>query len=74
MLVEMRHRRHGAPVGPWRVQEEADRAIDVELAQFDAQGEEVIVLHPEHCFRRVEAQQRARHERVDLAIGRVVLV
>ena len=73
-LVEMRHRRHGAPFGPRRVQEEADRAIDVELAQFDAQGEEMIVLHPEHRFRRVEAQQRARHEGVDLAIGRVVLV
>ena len=35
--------------------------------------QEMIVLNPEHRFRRVEAHQRPRHEGVDLAIGGVIL-
>ena len=35
--------------------------------------QEVIILDPEHRLRRVEAQQRARHEGVDLAIRGVIV-
>ena len=46
--------------------------LDSQPAQFRAQRQEMIVLHPEHRVRFVEAQQRARHEGVDFAIGRII--
>ena len=68
----MRHRGYGPAIGPRRVQEEAERAIDAKLAQLRAKREEMIVLNPKQRFGRVEAQQRPRHERIDFAVGRVV--
>ncbi len=69
----MRHGGHGAALRPRRVQEEADRPARRPAGAAPRPSEEMIVLHPEHRFRLVEAQQRARHEGVDFAIGRVVL-
>jgi hypothetical protein len=69
----VRHRTHGAAIRPWRVQEETERTIDTVLAHLRAQSEKVVILDPEHRFGRVEADQCARHESVDFAIGLVVL-
>ena len=65
---------NGGPLGPRRVQEEADRLPDMQLSELFAKAQEMVVLHPEACIRLFEAQQRARHIAVDLAIGRVVLL
>ena len=55
------------------MQEEADRLLDVQLPQFGTQRQEVIILNPEGRVGLAEAQQRARHESVDFAIGAIVL-
>ncbi|MGY3077479.1 hypothetical protein ACVWZZ_003850 [Bradyrhizobium sp. LM6.10] len=55
------------------MQEEADRVVDAEIAQFRAEREEMIVLHPERRLCFPEAHQGARHERVDLAIAHIVI-
>jgi hypothetical protein len=57
---------------PRRVQEEADWLGDAELPQLRAEREEMIVLHPECGIPVAKAQQRARHEGVDLAIGEII--
>ena len=56
------------------MQEEADRLRDAEIAQLRAEREEMIVLHPERGVRLLEAQQRARHEGVDLAIADIIVL
>ena len=69
--------RHAADHGarrPRRVQEKADRLGDAEIAQFASQREEMIVLDPERGIILAEAQQRARHEGVDLAVARIVFL
>ena len=71
-LAMLRQRDDRRAIGPRRVQEESDRLPDVELAQLFAEAEEMIVLHPEARIRLGEAQQRARHVAVDLAVGRIV--
>ncbi|MGY2809985.1 hypothetical protein ACVIHF_006715 [Bradyrhizobium sp. USDA 4506] len=72
-LAMIGHARDHRARRPWRVQEEADRLRDAEIAQLGAECEEMIILDPEHGIRLAEAQQRARHERVHFAIARVVL-
>ena len=47
-------------------------SVDAELAKLRAERQEMIILHPERGVGLVEAQQRARHERVDFAVGEVV--
>ena len=70
----MRHARYHRARRPRRMQEEADRLRDAEIAQFSAEREEMIILHPECGIGLSEAQQRARHEGVDLAIGGIILL
>src|SRR6185437_909657 len=65
----MRHPGDDARRGPWRVQEEAERPGDAELAQFGAQRKEMIVLNPERRVGLLKAQQCARHEGVHFTIG-----
>ena len=67
----VRDRSHGAAIGPWRVQEKADRAVNLQPTQLRAKREEVVVLNPEHRIRSGEVQKRARHKRVDFAIRRI---
>jgi hypothetical protein len=59
---------HDGARRPRRMQEKADGLLDPEPPQLRSQGQEVIILDPEGRVRPVEAQQRARHERVDLAV------
>ena len=69
--------RHAADHGarrPRRMQEEADRLGDAEIAQFRAQRQEMIILNPERRLRLLEAQQRPRHEGVDFAIGKIIVL
>ncbi len=71
-LAMMRHALDDGSRRPRRVEEEADRLAHAEVAQLRAERQEVIVLHPERGVGLVEAQQRARHEGVDLAIAEIV--
>jgi hypothetical protein len=73
-LAGMRHAADHVARRPRRMQEEADRFGDAEVAQLRAEREEVIILHPERSVLLAEAQQRARHEGVDFAIGQIVIV
>ena len=69
--------RHAADHGarrPRRMQEEADRLRDAEIAQFGAERQEMIILNPERGVRLAEAQQRARHEGVHFAIADIVVL
>ena len=59
---------------PRRMQEEADRLRDAEIAQFRAQRQEMIVLNPEHGVRLFKSQQRSRHEGVHFAIGEIIFL
>ena len=69
----VRHRSHRPTVRPRRVQEKSDRPADLQPPHFCAERKKMIVLHPIDRVRLAEAQQSARHERVDLAIGGVVV-
>ena len=73
-LAMMRHAADHGARRPWRVQEEADRLGDAEIAQFRAERKEVIVLDPERGVRLLEAQQRPRHEGVHLTVADVVFL
>jgi hypothetical protein len=73
-LAMMRHAFDHRARGPGRVQEEADRLADAELAQFGAEREEVIILNPERGIGLFKSQKRARHEGVDLAIRRIMVL
>ena len=69
--------RHAADHGarrPRRMQEEANRLGDAEIAQFGAERQEMIILNPERGVRLAESQQRARHEGVDFAIADIVVL
>jgi hypothetical protein len=71
-LAVMRHALDDAVGRPRRVQEEADRPGDAELAQLGSERKEMIILHPEDRVLLVEAQQGTRHEGVDFTIGEIV--
>ena len=73
-LAMMRHAADHRARRPRRMQEEADRLRDAEIAQFRAEREEMIVLDPERRIRLLEAQQRARHEGVHFAIADIVFL
>jgi hypothetical protein len=73
-VAVMRHAADHGTRRPRRVQEEADRLRDAELAQLRAKREKMIVLNPEHDVRLPEAQQRTRHEGVDFAIAEIVVL
>jgi len=70
----MRHAfNHGAR-GPRRMQEEAERLGDAEIAQFRAQRKEMIILDPERAVGLLKAQQCARHEGVHFAIAEIIFL
>src|SRR3954449_5019641 len=50
-IAMIRHAVDDAARRPWRVQEEADRALHTERAQLRAERQEVIVLNPEQGVR-----------------------
>ena len=70
----MRHAADDRARRPRRMQEEADRLGDAEIAQFRAQRQEMIILDPERGVRLAKAQQRARHEGVDFAIRQIIVL
>ena len=70
----MRHARHHRARRPRRVQEEADRLGDAEIAQLGAEREKVIILDPERGVGFAESQQRARHEGVDFAVAEIIFL
>ncbi len=72
-LAMIGHALHHRGDRPRRMQEEADRIVDAEIAQLRAEREEMIILHPERRLGLAEAHQGARHEGVDLAIADIVV-
>ena len=70
----MRHAFDDGARRPWRMQEEAERLGDAEIAQFRAQRQEMIILNPERGIGLLESQQRARHEGVHFAIGEIIFL
>ena len=70
----MRHPIDDVSRRPRRMQKEADRLVNIALAQLGAQRQEMIVLNPERCVRLAEPYQRSRHECIHLAIGIIVIV
>ncbi len=64
----MRYRRHCAAGRPRRVQEESDRAADIEPAQLRAERQKMVVLNPHLRLRSNKSQQCTRHEGVDFAV------
>jgi hypothetical protein len=73
-LAMMRHARYQRTRRPRRMQEEADRLGDAEIAQFGAERQEMVVLNPERGIGFAESQQRARHEGVHFAVAEIVLL
>ena len=57
-----------------RVQEQADRTVDAELAQFVAERQEMVVVDPDRSLRRQKSPQRPRHDPVDVAVGQIIVV
>ncbi len=70
----MRHATNHGARGPWRMQEEADRLLDAEIAQLRAEREEMIILNPERGLRLLEPEQGLGHECVHFAIGKIVIL
>jgi hypothetical protein len=73
-LAMMGNAFHEGACRPRRMQEEADRLRHAEIAQFRTQRQEMIILDPEHGIGLSETQQRARHEGVHFAIGKIVFL
>ena len=70
----MRHALDDGARRPRRMQEETDRLLDAEIAQFGAERQEMIILNPERRLRFLEPQQRPRHEGIDFTIGEIVVL
>src|SRR3954462_1745140 len=68
------HILHHAARWPRRVQEKPKRAFHVEATQLRAERKEMIILNPEQRVRLLKAQQRARDERIDLAVGMIIVM
>ena len=67
-IAVIRYAVDDAARGPRRMQEEADRALHAQRAQFRAEREKMIILNPEQGLRLLKPQQGTRDERIHLAI------
>ncbi len=73
-VAMMRHAADHVTRRPRRVQEEADRLRDAELAELRAEREKMIILNPERGVLFSKAQQRTRHKGVDFAIAEIIVL